>query len=324
MSIKKIQKNIYVPLLVLALSFSCAIPIFAQEETSKRFLQGATQEDTETLNHMESFLENVIAGNSQLFDSRAKSMGEEKFDKKTLQTNIEVEKVLEKRREAEKEEIEKRQLQRETETQENYFSSDIISVEDNNIKKVYTLLEDFESNLDNNARFVSFINTKDFFWYVPCSTATYEHSTALLHKDGITASVLEYREEPILLSNMQIAEIIKEQIKEDIVHLKYVLVPTIHLYIADVVTTSENEYIIPISVDGEEFGLDKGKIYNNQEFVACIKNYKKPTPRISETGEIADGTGNGIDNVVKKQTMPIVGVLGLCLGLSGLFVSKKI
>ena len=67
-------------------------------------------------------------------------------------------------------------------------------------------------------------------------------------------------------------------------HLKYVLVPTIHLYIADVVTTSENEYIIPISVDGEEFGLDKGKIYNNQEFVACIKNYKKPTPRISETG----------------------------------------
>ena len=69
MSIKKIQKNIYVPLLVLALSFSCAIPIFAQEETSKRFLQGATQEDTETLNHMESFLENVIAGNSQLFDS---------------------------------------------------------------------------------------------------------------------------------------------------------------------------------------------------------------------------------------------------------------
>ena len=54
-----------------------------------------------------------------------------------------------------------------------------------------------------------------------------------------------------------------------------------------------------------------------------MKDYEKPTALVSKTGEIADGTESAVNKTVTEQAMPIAGVLSLLLGISGLFVSKK-
>ena len=73
---KRLQKNIYVSFLILTLSSSFVVPAFAQEETSKLLLQGATEEDTKTLDNMETFLERVINGQSDLFPSKTRTIAE--------------------------------------------------------------------------------------------------------------------------------------------------------------------------------------------------------------------------------------------------------
>lgn len=317
---KRLQKNIYVSFLILTLSSSFVVPAFAQEETSKLLLQGATEEDTKTLDNMETFLESVIKGKSDLFPSKTRTIAEEKFDEETIRANIEVEKVLEKRMEAEKEKIELRQKQLELDKN---FSKDITYIEKDNIKKFYHVSDSFFEELNSTKNINSLFSNDSFFWYVPCSTASHEYAAVILNEDGISVNTLAYEEKPVFISNEEIKSIIEKQLDKEVMMIKYADIPLIDLCITSVITTEENEYIIPISGEGEEIGIHKGNIYTKEEFVNCMKDYEKPTALVSKTGEIADGTESAVNKTVTEQAMPIAGVLSLLLGISGLFVSKK-
>lgn len=301
MFINNLHESIFTSFLVFTIISTFSLPVLAQEEITTFDIQGTNQEDSKTLNDMINFLESVIDKEQTLFASISTYSDDDVLS----EADLEVNEIIKQRLENEKDEP------KEMSNLSDSYSDDIDSIDKENIKKIYVPDISTFKDLKKNAKLETLVNSKDFIWYIPCETASHEYASISMKENGTNVDSLAYEERQYMLSNEDIINILNEKIKnqEDIESVQYTLLPLVHLNLAYVVTSTGNEYIIPISSEGEDIGLKKGVTYNKNEFIDLLGNYELPVSTISDAEEIINGT----ESPFKNQVLLFTAIIGMLL-----------